>query len=98
MSAAKLRCVKPGHGTLAALQHVCPLCAAPQGVRCTTLSGEVLLYVHNKRMSLARAITLFVVLVLGTTLLLAATDDGGGFEAAIDIADRIFWASASLYF
>lgn len=55
MSATKLRRVKPGQGTLASLQHICPLCDAPQGVRCTTPAGHVRLYVHSKRMDLARA-------------------------------------------
>lgn len=58
MSTPKLRRVKPGHGTLASLQHICPLCAAPQGVRCTTLAGHVRLFVHSKRMDLARAATI----------------------------------------
>lgn len=50
----KLRVVKLGAGTLAALQHVCPVCAAALGVHCTTPNGEVRLYVHSKRMDLAR--------------------------------------------
>lgn len=54
MSAPKLRRVRPGPGTLMGLRHVCPHCAAGQGVRCTTPSGKVLLYVHNRRLDLAR--------------------------------------------
>lgn len=49
----RARIRKPGPGTLAALRHTCPHCAAAQGVRCVTPSGEPREYVHSRRMDLA---------------------------------------------
>lgn len=54
MKAKRHKVVKPGAGTLAALQHVCPLCSAALGVRCVTPAGLPLILVHSKRMDLAR--------------------------------------------
>lgn len=48
------RILKPGKGTLAALRHICPHCNAGQGVRCTTPTGEARMFVHARRMDLAR--------------------------------------------
>jgi hypothetical protein len=54
MRTPRLRILRPGRGTLAALRHVCPHCAAAQGVRCTLPSGEPLVHAHSTRMALAR--------------------------------------------
>lgn len=40
---------------------------------------------------------LFLAIALGTTLLIAATDDGAGLESAREFIDRAAWADASIY-
>lgn len=81
----KARIVKPGAGTLAALRHICPHCAAAQGVRCTMPSGEPRHYVHSKRMDLARASAAGV---LGPVAVAWRYPIGGGrFAATVDEDD-----------
>lgn len=44
-----------------------------------------------------RALSIFITLALGTTLLIAATDDGAGLESAREFIVRAAWADASIY-
>lgn len=44
-----------------------------------------------------RALFIFLALALGTVTVIAATDDGGGLEAALAFIEACAWADANRY-